>query len=81
LAEKGTPVYDGMTEGAWFMDKVGRWISPKFKGEQTILQEDLIMYHLFTEAGDFQLQDCFVRDFSEVGLEVLPQSYDFVCGR
>jgi len=81
LVEKGTPVYDGMTEGAWFMDKGGRWISPKFKGEQTILQEDIIMYHLFTEAGDFQLQDCFVRDFSEVGLDVLPQSYDFVCGR
>lgn len=82
LIEKGTPVYDGMTEGAWFMDKGGRWISPKFKGEeQTILQEDMLMYHLFTEAGDFQIQDCFVRDFSEVGLEVLPQSYDFVCGR
>jgi hypothetical protein len=82
LIEKDTPLYGGMTAGVWFANKAGIWTSAmnrKFIEEK--LKEDNIMYHLFTEAGDFQLEDCFVRDFSEVGLKVLHNSYDFVCGK
>jgi len=82
LIEKDTPIYGGMTAGVWFANKAGVWTSAKRrKFIEEKLKEDTIMYHLFTEAGDFQIEDCFVRDFSEVGLKVLENSYDFVCGK
>jgi hypothetical protein len=87
LADDDALMYDGMTAGTWlYSHKESYWYSASIldevafdnRGKQTRSNK---LYHLFTEAGHFQVGNYVVRDFSEVGLSNLAKTYSMVKSR
>lgn len=71
-------LYNGLSAGVWMFDTAGwksaqsvGWLPEKMYGKQKL-------YHLFTESGDFIVGNWIVRDFSEVGLDRLSETYGLV---
>ena len=71
-------LYNGLSAGVWMFDTAGwksaesvGWLPERIYGKQKL-------YHLFTESGDFIVGNWIVRDFSEVGLDRLSETYGLV---
>ena len=71
-------LYSGLSAGVWMFDSAGwksaqsvGWLPERMYGKQKL-------YHLFTESGNFIVGGWIVRDFSEVGLDRLAETYGLV---
>jgi hypothetical protein len=68
---------DGFASAATWRHKYGQWSQPIFSELQTAPESET-WYHLFTESGTFMLACGAVRDFSDVGVEQLEETYGWV---
>lgn len=67
----------GPNQAAWIWDRNG-WSHPRTTDNQITAKDG---WHLITESGTFQAGQHIVRDFTEVGIQKLPLTSDFVMER
>jgi hypothetical protein len=77
-----------ISAGAWIRRASGPWTQPMTWSAPTAAEEDAVWYSLFTEAGTYCLEGAGdaadpigIRDFSDVGLNTLSDTYGFVLDR
>lgn len=70
-----------ISAGAWIRRDGHAWTQPMTWSTATAEEEEAVWYSLFTEAGTFCLDGAeaiAVRDFSDVGIRALSDTYGFV---